>query len=103
MPFILFAFCFILSKTKNVKNILFPSISARIRQNDQIFVKDCFVIRRIIKIFYRDVPDKMTANSKLSPQYYCVTVILLRFVNCFLPVSEFRGNQSLAQISDCFY
>ena len=88
MPSLLFAFCSILSKTKNVKNILFPSISVRIRQNDQIFVKDCFVIRRTIKIFYRDVPDKMTANSKLSPQYYGVTVILLRIVNFFLPVSE---------------
>ena len=89
MPFILFTFCSILSKTKNnVKNILFALKSVRIRQNNQIFVKDCFVIRRIIEIFYRDVPDKMAASSKLSPQYYGLTVILLRIVNCFLPISE---------------
>lgn len=45
-------------------------------QNNQRFVKDeCFVIRRIIKLFYRDVPDKMAVSSKSSSQYYCMTVI----------------------------
>jgi hypothetical protein len=39
-------------------------------------VKDCFVIRRIVKMFHRDVRDKMAANRKLSPQYYGVAVIL---------------------------
>ena len=78
MPLLLFTFCSVLSKTKNnVKNTLFTSIPVRIMQNNQIFVKDHFAIRRIAKIFfYRDVPDKMAASSKLSPQCYGVTVIL---------------------------
>jgi hypothetical protein len=62
--------------TNNVKNILFTSISARFLQNKQKFLKDCFVIRRIVKMFHRDVQDKMAANGKLSPQYYGVAVIL---------------------------
>ena len=53
MPLLLITFCSILSKTKNnVKNTLFTSILVRIRQNDQILVKDCFVIRWITKIFF---------------------------------------------------
>ena len=63
MPLLMSTFCSILSKTKNnVKYTLFASIPVRIWQNNQIFVKDCFVIRRIEKISYRDVPDKMAAR-----------------------------------------
>ena len=43
MPLLLLTFCSVLSKTKNnVKDTLFSSIPVRIRQNNQIFVKDCF-------------------------------------------------------------
>ena len=38
----------------------------------QRFLKDFFVIRRIVKIFHHDVPDKMAVISKLSSQYYPV-------------------------------
>ena len=63
---LLFIFCFILSKTKNnVKKNLFTSLLVRIRENSQRFVKDCFVIRWIVKIVC-DVPDKMAASSILA-------------------------------------
>ena len=46
-------FCFTSwKKTKNnVKNIKFVSIPVKNRQNNRRFLKDCFVIRRIVKIF----------------------------------------------------
>ena len=38
--------------------------------NNQIFKKDCFVIRQSIKIFYREIPDEMAASTKFSTQCY---------------------------------
>ena len=78
MPSLSFAFCSVLSKIKNNgKTTLFTSVPVRTSQNKQIFVKDCFNIRRITKIvFFRDVPNKMAASSKLSPQYYGLTETL---------------------------
>ena len=57
----LFTFKSILSKTKN--NVKIPKIMLVSRQNNRLFVKDCFVKRKIITIFYRDVEDKMVASS----------------------------------------
>ena len=74
MPLLLFSFRSVLSKTKNnVKNTSFTSIPVRIRQNNQIlhWYKTDYK-----NIFCRDVPDKMAASRKLSPQYYGVTLIL---------------------------
>jgi hypothetical protein len=53
----------------NVRNILFVSTPIRIGENNRRFVKDCFVKRRIVKIVYRDVLDKMADSSKLSLRY----------------------------------
>ena len=64
----LFAFCFILSKTTYDIRILCFNTSKNV-------VKDCIVIRQIIKLFYRDAPDKMAATGKLSPRFYGVIVI----------------------------
>ena len=75
--FLMFTLCCILSKTKNnVKKTLFTSIPIGIRKNNPRFVRDCFVIRWIVRMFYGDVQDKMAASHKLSPQYYGVTAIL---------------------------
>jgi hypothetical protein len=56
---------FYLLKSKiNVKNILLASKTSRIGKNNQRFVKDCFVIRWIVKMFYRDVPEKNGRNDQ---------------------------------------
>jgi hypothetical protein len=48
---------FISLKTKNnVKNTLFASIPVRNGKNNRKLGEDCFVIRRIVKIFCRDNP-----------------------------------------------
>ena len=57
----LFTFCSVLSKT-NVKITLFTSMLG-VRQNNQIFVKNCFDTD-YKNNFYCDVPDKMAASSK---------------------------------------
>ena len=79
MTLLLFTFCSVLSKTKsNVKNILLALISVWVRQNNQTDICEgllCYKTK-IVRVFYRDVPDKMAASSKLSPQYYGVIVIL---------------------------
>ena len=50
-PFLIVYILFYLLWTENkVKNILFPSILIRIRQNIRKFVKDCLVIRWIVKL-----------------------------------------------------
>jgi hypothetical protein len=65
-PFVIvyIPFCFVKIKN-NIKNILFVLMTVRIRQNNRRFVKGCFVSRWFVK-FYRDVPNKMAASSKLS-------------------------------------
>ena len=56
---------FYLLKIKiNVKNILLAPKTSRIGKNNERFVKDCFVIRWIVKMFYRDVPEKNGRNGQ---------------------------------------
>jgi hypothetical protein len=66
-PFVIvyIPFCFVEIKN-NIKNILFALMTVRIRQNNRRFVKGCFVSRWFVKIFYRDVRNKMAASSQLS-------------------------------------
>ena len=52
--FVIVYILLILSKTKNkVKKTLFASFLIRIRQNNQSFVKDCFALVWIVKIFHQ--------------------------------------------------